>query len=98
MKEQTARESSIVKTIKDHLNKLPGCLIKKHHGSMFGAAEVDLYGSYKGRAVFLEVKRPGQRPTPRQAKMIRDWEATGAISGCVTSAEEALSLVQSYSN
>ena len=90
----TPLEKNITKTIIKRLNALQGCKVKKFHGSAWGEAELDIYGCYQGRAVFIEVKRPGGKPTARQESIIRDWESVGAITGTVTSADEAEALVE----
>ena len=91
----TALEKTIVKAILARLNAMPNCRAKKHHGDMYGSAELDVYGCISGRAFFLEVKRPGGKPTKRQDAIIREWESAGAMAGCVSSADEAEALVTS---
>jgi len=90
---QTPLESSIVKAIVRKLNAIPGCRIKKHHGSMYGAMEVDLYGCCNGRAVFIEAKQPGKKPTDRQRAELESWKAVGAITGVATSVAEAMEII-----
>ena len=46
-----------------------------------------------GRAFFIEVKRPGGKPDPRQATRLAHFARGGAIAGYATSAEEALALL-----
>jgi len=89
----TPLEKNITKTTIKRLNTLEGCKVKKFHGSAWGNAELDVYGCYKGRAVFIEVKRPGEKATDRQSSIIREWASVGAITGVVTSADEAVALV-----
>lgn len=86
-------EKSITKSILRALNALPGCKAKKFvSGPM--SQDLDIYGSYQGRAFFLEVKRPRLGVTSgRQAHLIDEWRAVGAVSGVVTSVSEALDLV-----
>nr|WP_294508880.1 MucR family transcriptional regulator [uncultured Bilophila sp.] len=62
MGKQVPLESSVVATIIKKLNAVPGCRVKKFHGSAFGMMELDIYGCFNGRAVFIEVKRPGGKP------------------------------------
>ena len=95
---QTAKESAIVEGAIRKLNALPRTWAKKFHGTAFGHAEVDVYGCCQGRAFFLEGKRPGEKPTPRQQKILERWAACGAITGVFTSADEAVSIVQKHSN
>lgn len=86
-------ESSIVASILRALNELPNTRAKKHHGSQFGALELDIYGVSNGVPFFIEVKQPGKKPTSRQAVEIRNWKAVGAKSGCATSVDEALAVI-----
>lgn len=87
-------EKTVVKRIIETLNALPGCRAKKHHGSQFGSAEVDVYGCIGGRAFFLEAKRPGGKASLRQEKLLREWGEAGAITAVVTSAEEAVAVLR----
>ena len=89
----TPLEKNVTKGILRRLNAIPLCRAKKHHGGLYGAAEVDIYGCYDGRAFFVEVKRPGGKATARQQSDLRAWTAAGAITGCVSSADEAEALV-----
>ena len=86
-------ESAIVTKIMKAVNAKQGCRLKKYHGSQFGQLELDLYGVVNGRPAFVEVKRPGGKPSPRQAKEIETWASLGAVTGCVTSVDEAFSLL-----
>lgn len=56
----------------------------------------DLYAILpaSGRAVHLEVKRAGGRTTRLQDATLAELEAAGALVGVVTSAAEALALVE----
>jgi hypothetical protein len=93
MTANTPLEKNITAAILKRLNSMPGCRAKKHHGSMYGSSELDIYGCYLGHAFFLEVKRPGGKPTERQESDIRAWAAVGAIVGCVYSADAAQALI-----
>lgn len=86
-------ETSITKKTLEALNAIPGVLAKKRHASNFGQSDLDIYGCDNGRAFFIEMKRPGEEPTERQWKFIRDWLAVGAVAGYATSPEEALALL-----
>jgi hypothetical protein len=46
-----------------------------------------------GRAVFIEVKKPGGRVSPEQKNFIKVMQSLGAIAGVCYSAEEAVRLV-----
>lgn len=57
--------------------------------------EADIWGHRisDGRAIYIEVKLPGEHPRPDQQKFLEAMRRTGAISGCAHSVEEALSIV-----
>lgn len=93
-------ESAIVRKI---VQKLSGyCLIRKRHGTVFAVrGDPDLYGVlplthpvWPGRHFELEVKRPGERPTPLQITRLSEWEKAGALVGVVTSVEEAMTVLR----
>ncbi len=56
----------------------------------------DLFGVRigDGRAVFIEVKRPGGRATEKQMNFIKQMRSCGAVAGICHSPEEALRLIQ----
>jgi len=53
----------------------------------------DLLVGYKGQLYALEVKRPGQRLSAIQTKIIEEIRASGCIAGRVESIEEAEEMV-----
>lgn len=59
--------------------------------------EADIWGHRRsdGKALYIEVKLPGERPRDDQQKFIDAMLATGAIAGCAHSVEEALEIVSS---
>ena len=87
-------ESTIVKAILAHLNALPECLARKRWGGGMGVAgEPDIDACLRGRSVQLEVKRPGQKPTPLQLKRLEQWRQAGALVAVVSSVEEVKALL-----
>ena len=60
-----------------------------HHG------ESDIFGHRisDGKALYIEVKLPGEEPREDQQKFIDAMKRTGAIAGCAHSIEEALEIV-----
>lgn len=62
-----------------------------HHG------EADIWGHRisDGRAIYIEVKLPGEHPRDDQKKFIQAMRNTGAIAGVAHSIEEALDIVKS---
>lgn len=55
----------------------------------------DLFGVRRsdGRAVFIEVKKPGGRVSSAQKNFIQQMKASGAIAGVCYSAGEAMNLI-----
>lgn len=62
-----------------------------HHG------ESDIMGHRisDGRAIYIEVKLPGEHPRDDQQKFLQAMANTGAIAGVAHSIEEALEIVKS---
>jgi hypothetical protein len=88
-------ERAIVKSILAYLNSLPGCLARKRWGGGMGVAgDPDIDACIRGRSVQLEVKRPGERPTPLQVKRLEEWRQAGALVGVVTSVAEVRTLFE----
>jgi len=58
--------------------------------------ESDIFGHRieDGKAIYIEVKLPGEHPRQDQAKFLSAMRAAGAIAGCAHSVEEALAIVQ----
>jgi hypothetical protein len=78
--------ASIVRVAKEH-----GWWVMKIHGGPYQLAGVpDLLCLKEGRAVFLEVKQPGNKPTAIQCHRMNEIETEGgAVCHVVTSKEEA---------
>ena len=60
-----------------------------HHG------ESDIFGHRisDGKALYIEVKLPGEEPREDQQKFIDAMKRAGALAGCAHSVEEALKIV-----
>jgi hypothetical protein len=52
------------------------------------AGDPDIYFCYKGRHVEVELKAPGEQPTPLQWARLRGWEAAGAEVAVMWSIED----------
>lgn len=61
-----------------------------HHGE----SDVRGHRVRDGRAIYIEVKLPGEKPRPDQQKFLNAMRATGAIAGCAHSIEEALEIIR----
>lgn len=74
--------------------RYPGSFWVKIHGSnMQHRGLPDLHGVVQGRAAWLEVKMPGEKPTDLQVYTLNQLRAAGAIVGVVYSSEDALSTL-----
>lgn len=77
-------------TVGQFYTKYGGIVNIGHHG------ESDLMGHRvsDGRAIYIEVKLPGEHPRPDQTKFLNAMRNTGAITGVAHSIEEALEIVK----
>jgi hypothetical protein len=83
-----------------------GCVARNHTVGNFitqygGRVSVGVHGESDimghrirdGRAFYIEVKLPGEKPREDQQKFLDAMERAGAIAGCAHSIEEALEIV-----
>lgn len=70
-----------------------GAHVIKTYGGPYRRGLPDLIGVYRGRALALEVKRPGGKPTPLQEHELGRWAAAGALVAVVTSVEDVKRLI-----
>ena len=90
----SCRESRLVAGIIAALREIPGCVVRKRHGTAWGVAgDPDLYGSIHGRHFEIEVKRRGEEPTRLQQARLAEWRGSGALVGVAHSVDEALSIL-----
>lgn len=90
-------ETHLVREIVAEL-RARGLYARKIHSSGYqGAGLPDVHAIAGGRAVWLEVKRPGHSPTRIQARTLEELAQAGAIAGTVHSVDEALELLASWS-
>lgn len=84
-----------------------GCVARNHTVGQFytkyGAivnigqhGESDIMGHRisDGKALYIEVKLPGEKPREDQQKFLDAMSKAGAITGCAHSIEEALDIVK----
>lgn len=80
-----------------------GVFVKKHNidrratfGTGLGIGTPDLFCIVPpmGRVLFIEVKRPGRKPTLEQRQFIAAVRRKGAVAGVATSVAEAMELVE----
>jgi hypothetical protein len=92
-------EASITASILRRARAL-GCYAVKYHGgaySQVGFPDVIILVPHTPYAIMLavEVKQPLKRPTPLQAKVLRDLAAAGAVTMVAHSAEEVVCRIKS---
>lgn len=77
-------------TVGQFYTKYGGTVNIGHHG------ESDIFGHRcsDGRALYIEVKLPGENPREDQKKFLKAMANTGAIAGVAHSVEEALAIVK----
>jgi hypothetical protein len=90
-------ESSIVTAIKRRAT-VAGWWVMKHHGSAYSLAGLpDLVMHKGGVTVYMEVKRPGEKPTPIQVRRMAELRERGGVPAVVvTSVEQAASVMHLY--
>lgn len=71
----TLRESAVEKAICAHAKKI-GVTMQKQNG-VHNRGKADQLAMKDGRAGFLEIKRPGQKPTALQLRYLRQRQEDG---------------------
>jgi hypothetical protein len=102
MNPETALQNKIIAALCQN-----GCVARNHTVGQFytkyGAivnignhGESDIFGHRKsdGKALYIEVKLPGEKPRDDQERFLMAMRAAGAIAGCAHSVEEALNIVR----
>jgi len=98
LKSTPVKESALTAKILAYLRS-QGCYAVKWHGSVYGAGGMpDIYALVPSTPhaipLHIEVKLPGNKPTPRQEKMLRDLRKTGAVAIWADSVSTVQKLVE----
>lgn len=101
-KEETVLQSKIIAALCAN-----GCYARNHTVGRFwteygtriqigvpGESDIDGFRFSDGKAIYIEVKLPGEEPRENQRKFLNAVARFGAISGCAHSVEEALEIVR----
>lgn len=101
---ETELQNKIIAALCQH-----GCVARNHtvgqfytryggivHIGKHGESDIMGHRISDGRALYIEVKLPGEKPREDQQQFLDAMSRTGAISGVAHSVEEALSLVTEY--
>lgn len=88
-------EARLTKKIIDTLKTEPRTYVRKKHGSAYGSGWPDILGCTNGIMFAIEVKTPGggYGVTKLQQAELDKWARSGAITGVVTSVDEAVRLL-----
>lgn len=90
-----ALESTITRSIQKSAKDRGWWVLKVAGGQFQRPGIPDVLCVKNGRAVFLEVKRPGNKPTPLQLVVIDELRAAGAVAEVVYSKPEAEGVLDS---
>ena len=84
----------IVTAILGWLRRQPHTYARKTHGGPYSGGWPDIVGCHAGVLFCIEVKRPGGRATPLQARELDLWRRAGAVADVVTSVDDAKMLLR----
>ena len=88
------KEKAIQNKIVQYLKQQPNTWFFKTHGGMYQVAGIpDILLCYNGHFVALEIKRPGEKPTNLQEKVLRDIKEVGGIAAVVYGLSDAKELL-----
>lgn len=101
-KEETALQNSIIAAL-----CMNGCVARNHTVGNFytqyggrvavgvpGESDIMGHRTSDGKAFYIEVKLPGEKPRQNQQRFLEAMEKSGALAGCAHSIEEALDIVR----
>lgn len=93
------KETTLTAKILEYLRSR-GCYAVKWHGSVYGSGgmpDIFVLVQHKPYAipVHIEVKLPGNTPTPRQHKVLRDLQKAGAVAVWVDNLHTVEMLIDS---
>ena len=87
-------ETAFQKATQERIRTDYGGWARKVHGNAMTVGEPDIDACIRGRAVKLELKQPGKRPTALQMAKLRTWAAAGALSGWAVTMVEVDALLE----
>ena len=97
MRRRPILEKAVVARIMAALQRIPGVVVRKRHGTVMGVAgDPDLYGSINGRHFEIEVKRPNDpssQLTKLQETRLLQWNGSRAITGVARCVDDALAIL-----
>lgn len=87
-------ETALSGACQKRVKAMGGAVMKTHGTATAMAGTPDLLICLRGRFCAVELKQPGERPTPLQFKRLRDWAAAGALVGWATTEAEFVALLE----
>jgi len=89
-------ESHLVRKIRAYLEGLNVWVFKVHGGdNPFQEVGIpDLLCCWQGRFVGLEVKLPGEKPSPKQRHVMKAIQEAGGIAEVVTSVDDVVKIFE----
>lgn len=89
-------EAKIGRAIRQYLDGKGAFTFKVHGGPQMMAGLPDIICCYKGWYFGIEVKQPGQRPTPRQEFVHSQIKRSGGVVIVATSVDDVSLIVSKY--
>ena len=90
-------ERDLTNKIIKKLNKIDKCFVKKRYAGPMQKGQPDITGCIDSIRIEIEVKLPGNTPTPKQEEWLKRWYDVGAISFWTNNVDEAIDKVLSRS-
>ena len=87
-------EKTITRNIVRYLNGLPACYARKIHGGRYASGFPDIICVREGIAIWIEVKRPGGKPTKLQLVELENWRSAGALAIVAYSLDDVKKIMQ----
>ena len=88
------RESTVEKSVCAYA-KSRGCMVVKLNGPGHRGIPDRMFLK-DGRAMFIEFKAPGRKPTALQEKWLRDLRAVGCSAWCVDNKETGIVAIDNF--
>lgn len=84
------KEKTQTKKLQALFTAAGGKVIKVGAGPYIETGTPDLIGCLRGKCVVVEMKRPGEKPTPLQLYRLKQWGDAGAAALWGTDADEIM--------
>ena len=89
-------EAAIVKKIMAYLRAQGAWCMKTHGGAYQQAGVPDIAAVLNGQAIYIEVKRPGEKATKIQNLVMGKLKEVGAVVGVATSVEDVEAILNEH--